>query len=241
MTQRSIARIAIRFHNETRTKAMKRFNAAITIICAVTTLSSCNLINQPGSDEPSQSVRILAIEYTEIPPSTTDDAAMIIMSANVNEAGYNHPLRQSATPFGFPTATDPLAQVALRNNRVFVSQGSGAIGGGTTLIGGWDGSAVPQQAGVPCSLFVAASGVTSPVDTGFSGDYQLHFFNPDGIEPNDTLVVGGSSLLQFILESHNTQTTFATGTFTFIARNMRDPGDTRRWGVRGSFTLDDGR
>ncbi len=219
---------------------MKTLFTVVAFAGVVIALSSCDLIKPPGGT-PSTPVRILALEYTLVPDNISDDVALTVMLAKINEPGYNHPMRQNATGYAFPTADT--SATLLRHNRVFVTLPGSSFNGGTTIIGGHDGPVLTLQPNTPSALSVAANGVHTPVDTGYTGDYSLFFYTPRQLptDARDTLKVGGSTSMEFILESYNSQTTFATGTFVFVGRNLDSAADTRRWAVRGSFTLDDGR
>jgi|GEM_PF-5485663 len=213
---------------------MKKMLSTLALLLIGATLVGCDLDKLTGNDgeEPFPLIRYLRFKFVEIPSTMSNEAALLLMRSEANSA-----LRAGATEHWFPTAdslTNPWGGQKVSVNRVIVTPAGSSHSGGTRLLGGQDADVHPFQPGLPSALTIDAAGVETVGETGTLGSFELRF-------NEDELVVGGdqfSGRMDFTLASLDQQTTYATGKFLFIAHNLNDRSDTRRWAIfDGEFAL----
>lgn len=215
---------------------MKSILLALMSLIVGITLTSCGLedLTGGGNEEPVH-IRFLHFKYAQIPETMSEETAIQLMRTPLDNS-----LRANATEHWFPndSLTNPWGGAKTAINRLIVTPASNHHSGGTRLLGGQNSDVHPFQSGVPSSLLIDAIGVVGPGQTGSTGEFELRF-------NENELVIGGRSsrndFLEFALDNYNTQSTYGTGRFMFIAHNLNDPSDRRRWAIfDGEFALQKG-
>lgn len=225
-------------HNTTdRRRTMKKsIITPLALLLVGVALAGCNLDQLTGNDpEPIPLIRFLHFRYAEIPAGMSDATALQMMRSPVSSQ-----LRATSIEHWFPTTdsiTNPFSGEKFSVNRAIVTPAGSSNNGGTRLLGGQDAAVHPFQHDVPSSLLIDGLAVETAGETGSLGSFELRF-------NEDELIVGGDSRsnpMEFTLDSFNSQTTYATGKFLFIAHNLSDPSDTRRWAIfDGEYALQHG-
>lgn len=216
---------------------MKPILAVLVLLAAGLGLVSCGLEDLTGNngDEPVR-LRFLHFKYAEIPSSMDDETAIRLMRTQLDNS-----LRSNATEHWFPmndTLDNPWGGGQVAINRLIITQPGSTHNGGTRLLGGQNSETHPFQPHRPSSLLIDAVGVTAAGRTGSAGEFELRF-------NENELVIGGrssqSDFLEFTLDTYHQENSYGIGRFMFIARNLNDASDRRRWAIfDGEYALQKG-
>jgi hypothetical protein len=212
---------------------MRRLLATAILLAFAT--ASCDKLLDPSNSNTGPT-RYIFFKYTAIPDTMTDAAAM----AQIYDTRDNF-IRHNFTQRIFPV-TDSMVvggnMVAL--NRIVVTlPGTGTTSGEAELHGGADPAIHPFQAGIPSSLTLHVTNGHEVGQSHYTGSWELQFGDGTIIARNTQTGTQADSL-EYHLDSYDATTSYATGKFLFIARNVANP--QQRWAIfDGEFALTKGR
>lgn len=218
---------------------MNKLFSILTLSVCFLAMNACDLDELTGSNGDKQPVHIryLMFKYAEIPAEMSTETAIALMRSERHSS-----LRAAAVDHAFPmldSLTNPFSGAKTAVNRIIITPPGNSHNGAARVLGGQDADVHPFQAGVPSSLlFDAVNGGHAIGQIHTDGSFELRF-------NENELVTGGNSsqgdFMEFILDTHRQSSTYATGRFMFIARNLANRQDTRRWAVfDGQFALQHG-